>query len=300
MTHEHDDHHEGLQHDLEVMMQRNADRRRALSWLLAGGSAALLVGCGGDSGTTGSTSSSSGSSSGSSSSSSSSSSGGSGATSCIANATETNGPYPSDGSNTVNGMVSNVLMQSGVVRSDIRSSFGSSTTVAPGVPLTLKLSVVNSNNNCSVLPGYAVYLWHCTRDGAYSLYSSGVQNENYLRGVQVTDANGEATFTTIFPGCYSGRYPHIHFEVYPSLAMATNYTNRVLVSQMALPRDVCSTVYGNATGYSASVGNLAQVTIASDGVFGDNSTAQMTQMTPLLSGDVSAGYNGTILIGVPV
>jgi protocatechuate 3,4-dioxygenase beta subunit len=197
-------------------------------------------------------------------------------------------------------VVSNVLQQSGVVRSDIRSSFGSSTNTAPGVPLTLKLSVVNSNNNCAALSGYAIYLWHCTRDGAYSLYSSGVQNENYLRGVQVTDANGEATFTSIFPGCYSGRYPHIHFEVYPSLSMATLYTNRVLVSQMAMPRDICSTVYGSATGYSTSVNNLAAVTIASDGVFGDNSTAQMTQMTPVLSGDISAGYNGTILVGVPV
>jgi protocatechuate 3,4-dioxygenase beta subunit len=218
----------------------------------------------------------------------------------VANASETNGPYPSDGSNTVNGMVSNVLQQSGVVRSDIRASFGSSTNVAPGVPLTLKLSVVNSNDNCAALSGYAVYLWHCTRDGAYSLYSNGVQAENYLRGVQVTDANGAATFTTIFPGCYSGRYPHIHFEVYPSLSSATLYTNRILTSQMALPRDVCSTVYGSASGYSASVGNLAQVTLANDNVFGDNSTAQMTQMTPALSGDVSAGYDGTILVGVPV
>jgi len=293
-THDHD---HGLQHDLQLMMQRNADRRRALTWLLAGGSAALLVGCGGGSSDGTASASSSGSSS---SGSSSSSSGGSGVTSCIANATETNGPFPSDGSNTVNGMVSNVLQQSGVVRTDIRTSFGSSTNTAPGVPLTLKLSVVNSNNNCAALSGYAVYIWHCTRDGAYSLYSSGVQNENYLRGVQVTDANGEVTFTSIFPGCYSGRYPHIHFEVYPSLSMATLYTNRVLVSQMAMPRDICSTVYGSATGYSASVNNLAAVTIANDGVFGDNSTAQMTQMTPVLSGDVSAGYNGTILVGVPV
>jgi protocatechuate 3,4-dioxygenase beta subunit len=197
-------------------------------------------------------------------------------------------------------MAVNVLNQSGVVRSDIRSSFGSSTTTAPGVPLTLTLSVVNSNNNCAALSGYAVYIWHCTRDGNYSLYSSGFTSENYLRGVQTTDSNGQLTFQTIFPGCYSGRYPHIHFEVYPSLAMATLYTNRILTSQMALPRDVCSTVYSSATGYSASVNNLAQVTVASDNVFGDNSTAQITQMTPTLSGSVSAGYTGSILIGVPV
>ena len=284
MNHDHD---QGLSHDLQLMMERNLQRRQALSWLLAGGSAALLVGCGGGE----SASASSGSSS----------SGGTGsATACIANAPETAGPYPSDGSNTVNGMVSNVLQQSGIVRSDITSSFGSSTNVAGGVPMSLKLTVVNSNNNCALLSGYAVYLWHCTREGAYSLYSGGVQNENFLRGVQVTDANGEVTFNSIFPGCYSGRYPHIHFEVYASLAMASLYTNRILTSQIALPRDVCNTVYAGATGYSTSVSNLSSVTIANDNVFGNNTTAQIAQMTPVLSGSVGNGYNGTILVGVPV
>ncbi len=195
-------------------------------------------------------------------------------------------------------MVSNVLQQSGVVRSDIRTSFDISTNTAPGVPLTLKMTVANSNNNCSALSGYAIYLWHCTRDGAYSLYSNGVQNENYLRGVQVTDANGEVTFTTVFPGCYAGRYPHLHFEVYPSLDMATLYTNRVLTSQMALPRATCQTVYGSAAGYTQSINNLAGVTVANDGVFGDNSTAQMDQMTAALTGSVDAGYSGSILVGV--
>jgi len=291
-NHDSHDHDRGLHHDLAIMAQRNMQRRQALSWLLAGGSAALLVGCGG--GGNASTDSGSGDGTGT------GTGTGTSTGSCIANASETGGPYPSDGSNTVNGMVSNVLLESGVVRSDIRSSFGTASGVAGGVPLTLKLSVVNSNNNCSVLAGYAVYLWHCTREGAYSLYSSTVLSENFLRGVQVTDASGEATFTTIFPGAYSGRYPHIHFEVYPSLSAATLYTNRILTSQMALPRDVCSTVYAGATGYSASVSNLAQTTIASDNVFGDNTTAQMTQMTPVLTGSVAAGYNGTILVGVPV
>jgi protocatechuate 3,4-dioxygenase beta subunit len=290
----HADHFDGgLQDDLHLILQQNLRRRQALSWLLAGGSAALLVGCGGGNSESASASSSSSSSS--------SSSGGTGsATACAANASETAGPYPSDGSNTVNGMVSNVLQASGVVRRDIRSSFGSAAGLAGGVPMTLKLSVVNSNNSCAVLSGYAVYLWHCTREGAYSLYSSGVQNENYLRGVQVTDANGEVTFTSIFPGCYSGRYPHIHFEVYPSLAMATLYTNRILTSQMALPRDVCNTVYAGASGYSQSVSNLSGITTANDNVFGDNTTAQIAQMTPAFTGSVAAGYSGTVLVGVPV
>ena len=288
-----DDHDLGLQRDLEKIAALK-QRRRVLGMMLSG-SALLIAGCNGDdSSSTSTTSGSSDSSSGSGSSSGSSSSG-----TCNAAASETNGPYPSDGSNTVNGQVSNVLAESGVVRSDIRSSFGSSTTVAGGVPLTLTLTLLNSNNLCAPLAGYAIYIWHCTRDGLYSLYSNGVQNENFLRGVQVADANGQVTFTTIFPGCYSGRYPHIHFEIYPSLSMATLYTNRVLTSQMAMARDVCSTVYSGATGYSASVSNLANVTIANDNVFGDNTTAQMAAMTPTLSGDISNGYTGTLSIGVP-
>lgn len=289
-----DDHDLGLQRDLEKIAALK-QRRRVLGMMLSG-SALLIAGCNGDDSSGTSTTSTSGdSSSGSGSSTGSTTTSGT----CTAAASETNGPYPSDGSNTVNGQVSNVLTASGVVRSDIRSSFGSSTTVAPGVPLTLTLTLLNSNNLCTPLAGYAIYIWHCTRDGLYSLYSNGVQNENFLRGVQVADANGQVTFTTIFPGCYSGRYPHIHFEIYPSLSMATLYTNRVLTSQMAMARDVCSTVYSSATGYSASANNLAGVTIANDNVFGDNSTAQMAAMTPTLSGDITNGYTGTLSIGVP-
>jgi protocatechuate 3,4-dioxygenase beta subunit len=289
-----DDHDFGLQRDLERIAALK-QRRRVLGMMLSG-SALLIAGCNGDdsasSGDTTSTTGSTDTSSGSGSSSSTSSS-------CTAAASETNGPYPSDGSNTINGQVSNVLAESGVVRSDIRSSFGNSTTVAPGVPMTLTLTLLNSNNLCAPLAGYAIYIWHCTRDGLYSLYSNGVQNENFLRGVQVADANGQVTFTTIFPGCYSGRYPHIHFEIYPSLSMATLYTNRILTSQMALARDICSTVYSGATGYSSSVSNLAGVTIASDNVFRDNTTAQMAAMTPTLSGSIANGYTGTLSIGVP-
>ena len=287
-----DNHDLGLQHDLEQIAKLKA-RRRMLGMMLSAGTAALFAGCGGDdSSTTGtSTSTSSGSSSGSGSS-------GSGSTTCVANAEETAGPYPSDGSNMANGSVSNVLQESGIVRSDIRSSFGSSTTTAEGVPLTLTLNIVNTNMLCAVLEGCAVYLWHCTRDGGYSLYSSGIQDENFLRGVQVSDQNGQITFKTIFPGCYSGRYPHIHFEIYPSLAFATLYSNKILTSQLALPRDICSTVYSGASGYSASVNNLANVTTSSDGVFGDNTAAQIAAMTPSISGSVANGYEGTITIGV--
>jgi protocatechuate 3,4-dioxygenase beta subunit len=55
-------------------------------------------------------------------------------------------------------------------------------------------------------------------DGNYSLYSEAAAGENYLRGAQEVDAAGTASFTSISPACYSGRWPHVHFEVYASLA----------------------------------------------------------------------------------
>ena len=201
---------------------------------------------------------------------------------------ETAGPFPGDGSNGPD-----VLNQSGVVRKDIRSSFGSSTTVAAGVPLTINLTIQDAAT-CTPLAEAAVYLWHCDRDGNYSLYSAAAANENYLRGVQEADANGVVTFTSIFPACYSGRWPHIHFEVYPSLAMATDEANKIATSQIALPKDACDTVYAT-DGYSQSVTNLGQVTLASDNVFGDDGGVHEVGT---VTGSVSGGL--TVALTVPV
>jgi protocatechuate 3,4-dioxygenase beta subunit len=283
------DHGFTLQQDLYAIERRLLERRRMLRWMLSGASAAVIAACGG--GSSGSSSSSTSTSSGSSS---------SGSSSCVAFPAETNGPFPSDGTNSVNGVVSDILTASGIIRSDIRSSFGSSTTEASGVPLALTISLEDTNTSCALLTGYAMYIWHCNRDGEYSLYGTDIQNENYLRGVQVTDGNGQATFQTIFPACYSGRYPHIHVEVYESLALATGQVNAILTTQLALPRDICSTVYSGATGYSASVTNLAAVTTASDGVFDTSTTTELSAQTPALTGSIAGGYTGTVTIGVAV
>jgi protocatechuate 3,4-dioxygenase beta subunit len=216
----------------------------------------------------------------------------------MADPQETNGPYPADGTNSVNGSIVNALTQPGIVRSDITSSFGSSTTRAPGVPVTLTINLENTQTSCELLIGYAIYIWHCNRDGEYSLYSSGITSENYLRGVQVTDTNGQVTFTTIFPGCYSGRYPHIHVEVYKTLASATSQANAILTTQLAMPRDVCEAVYGSATGYSQSATNLSRVTTATDNIFDSSSAAQLAAQTPRMSGDITGGYVATVTIGV--
>lgn len=204
---------------------------------------------------------------------------------------ETAGPYPADGSNGVN-----VLSESGVVRSDIRSSFGGSSGVAEGVALTFSLTVIDvtsASDPGSAVAGAAVYAWHCDRDGNYSMYDGAAQQENYLRGVQETDADGTVTFTSIFPGCYSGRWPHIHFEVYPSLADATAAQNKMRTSQLAFPADVCDTVYATS-GYDASARNLSGITLETDNIFSDGYSLQMATVT----GDVDGGYTATLRVPI--
>jgi protocatechuate 3,4-dioxygenase beta subunit len=188
----------------------------------------------------------------------------------------------------------NVLTESGIVRSDIRSSFGTSTTTAPGVPLTFSLIVTDIANGNKPFTGAAVYVWHCDRGGNYSLYSDAIKNENYLRGVQIADSSGKVEFTSIFPACYSGRWPHIHFEVYPDQASITSHDNCISTSQIALPQAACDAVYAT-TGYQASVANLAKVTLATDNVFSDDSGAHQL---PTISGDVTAGYVASLAVPV--
>ncbi|TCI98975.1 intradiol ring-cleavage dioxygenase [Aeromicrobium sp. IC_218] len=204
---------------------------------------------------------------------------------------ETNGPYPADGTNGVN-----VLTATGIVRSDIRSSFGESSGTAEGVPFTFTMQVLDvsgSDDAGSALAGAAVYAWHCDRDGHYSMYDDAVKDQNYLRGVQETDAQGRVTFTSVFPACYAGRWPHVHFEIYPSLSDATSASNRMRTSQMALPQDVCETVYATS-GYETSVRNLAQVSLDSDNVFGDGHALQLATVT----GSVASGYAATLRVPV--
>jgi protocatechuate 3,4-dioxygenase beta subunit len=191
---------------------------------------------------------------------------------------ETAGPYPGDGSNGVN-----VLEESGIVRSDIRSSIGGGLT-AEGVPMTFALTVLDMND--VPFTDAAVYIWHCDAAGGYSMYSDGIEDETYLRGVQVVDGTGTVTFTSIFPACYTGRWPHIHFEVYPDVASISDAANAISTSQAALPEAASTAVYKLA-GYEGSTANLAQVTLDSDNVFGDDGGAlQLATLT----GDITAGY----------
>jgi protocatechuate 3,4-dioxygenase beta subunit len=266
------EHDLGLAYDL-----RTLSRRRALT-LFAGVGMATLVGCATDedapaTGSTAAPLTPTGSAT---------------SASCEEIPEDTTGPYPGDGSNGPN-----VLTESGIVRSDIRSSFGSSSGTADGVPLMVTLSLLDQANGCAPLSGAAVYLWHCDREGRYSLYSDGITDQNYLRGVQEADANGQVTFTTIFPACYSGRWPHIHFEVYPSVAEATSAGNVMATSQLAFPEDVCDLVYAT-DGYEQSVQNKAQTSLDSGMVFSDGVDQQLAEV----NGDVHSGFTATLALPV--
>lgn len=198
---------------------------------------------------------------------------------------ETGGPYPADGSNGPD-----VLTASGVVRQDITASFGSSTTKAEGVRLTVTLTLLDNEQGCKPLAGAAVYLWHATRDGKYSLYDQGLENENFLRGVQEADANGQLTFTTIFPGAYNGRWPHIHFEVFESMSNATSAGQILRTSQIAMTEASCNEVYAS-TGYETSQQNFPNTPLAGDMVFGDDGGIHQLAST---SGSVAAGYTAAL------
>ena len=289
-----EDHDRGLVHDLQTLV----DRRRALTLFGGLGVAGALAAC------STSTPPAAPSASASTAAAGTSSAGTSAATSTATNPSataaattdadlveapdETAGPFPGDGSNG-----QNVLDDSGIVRRDIRSSFGSSTTTAQGVPLTIKLTVKDLATS-SALVGAAVYVWHCDRDGNYSMYSQGAADENYLRGVQATDESGTATFTSIFPACYSGRWPHIHFEVYEKVTDATSSGPIAKTSQIALPKATCETVY-STSGYGQSVANLSRVSLEGDNVFGDDGGIHQLAT---MSGSASSGYTAALTIGV--
>ncbi|KAB8050979.1 intradiol ring-cleavage dioxygenase [Janthinobacterium rivuli] len=281
-------HDHGLASDLDMMRRHGFERRQVMRWLLAGAATLPLMSCGGGSDAAGTAS---GGASTGTAGTETAATPGTGA--CTVVPEETGGPYPADGTNTNGGSIINVLNQSGVVRGDIRASFNGATGVAAGVPLTIKLQLLNASGGCASLAGYAVYLWHCDREGLYSLYSSGVTAQNYLRGVQETDSAGNLVFTTIFPGCYAGRMPHVHFEVYPSLAKAASAANRLKTSQFTFPMATLNEAY-TASGYTASVRNLAQISYATDNVFADGTSLQMATVT----GNATDGYVATLVIAV--
>ena len=198
---------------------------------------------------------------------------------------ETQGPFPADGSNGPN-----LLTEEGVVRSDITRSFAGLSGTAEGVPTGFRYTIVDAGTG-RPFPGAALYLWHCTAGGRYSLYEEA--DQNYLRGVQVAGEDGSVTFASVFPGCYPGRWPHTHFEVFESLDSAVAGTAAVKTSQLALPADTCEAVYTDAR-YGSSAGNLSRLSLETDGVFRDGAGDQLATVT----GSDEEGYTVSLLVRV--
>jgi protocatechuate 3,4-dioxygenase beta subunit len=230
------------------MDYRKIGRRDALG-MLGAASAAFAFGCANDTPTSPATPTTTGSTSSSS--------------SCAVTPTETVGPYPSF---------------TDLLRSDIREG-------KSGTPVVLAITVVNVNAGCGPVANARVEIWQCDAAGTYSEY--GAQRaESYLRGTQITNASGEVTFTTIYPGWYQGRATHIHAEV-------TLNGASVKVTQIAFPESVSAAVY--ATGVYASRGSNP-TTNANDNVFSDGVSSELAT----LSGDPANGYTATFRIGVAV
>ncbi|MGQ0832113.1 MAG: dioxygenase family protein [Microthrixaceae bacterium] len=266
--HQDDDdlHDRGLGFDLSRLVDAapasaGLERRGALKLLAGAAGGLVLVACGGSSGPSGTTGAST-----------TTTAAGVGSTGGAAIPSETAGPFPGDGSNGPN-----ALSDSGVVRQDIRSSFGAYSGTADGLRLDVTLTLVAAASG-DPIGGAAVYLWHCDPVGRYSMYSQGATDQNWLRGAQAADDAGVLQFTTVFPGAYSGRYPHMHFEIYPDLASASSTGSRLVTSQLALPKDACESVYAT-TGYEQSATNFPQTPIERDNIFNDGYSRQMATVT---------------------
>ncbi len=261
-----------------------APERRRLLGAIGSLGAAVVWGCGGsDSATTATGTVSTGGTdttgTGSTGSTSSSTGTGSTAGACAVIPQETQGPYP----------LLAILSNAAMVRQDI-------TEGKTGVPLTLRLKLVNVNGSCAPIANAAVYVWHCDKDGVYSGYSTNTNGntlgQTFLRGIQVSDANGEVTFTTIYPGWYAGRITHVHFQIYLADKLQVTAT---ATSQIAFPQADTTAVY-NSTLYVTRGQNTSVTSFAADNVFSDGTTYQMAALT----GDAANGYTATLTVGIAV
>ncbi|TRX35404.1 dioxygenase family protein [Flavobacterium restrictum] len=197
---------------------------------------------------------------------------------CSITASETAGPFPT-------------ITPSTLVKTDISSD-------RTGVAFAINITVKNTNASCAALKGAIVDIWHCDKDGYYSEYGgTAMQTANFttvhfLRGRQTTDANGLVTFTSIFPGWYSGRATHIHVHVYNAAGTS------LLVTQIAFPEATNSAVVlvnlSTANGYSKGMSGYTYNT--SDNVFSDSVANELATVT----GSVAAGYVLTHTINVAV
>ncbi len=170
-------------------------------------------------------------------------------------------------------------------RSDIRSDPSSGTTTE-GEPLALAFVVSQvGTGSCTPLAGAQVDVWHCDALGVYSDVSGNT--EKFLRGYQLTDANGKAKFTTIYPGWYRGRAVHIHFKIRTSGTSGASYE---FTSQLFFDDTLTDQVY---TQQPYSQHNGRDTRNSADNIY--QSGGSQTTLSPTKSGD---GYAATFSIGL--
>lgn len=165
-----------------------------------------------------------------------------------------------------------------------------------GVALAINLVIRDVNNACAVLQNAIVDIWHCDADGNYSEYGgSGMQSTNYqnyhfLRGRQISDADGLVKFQSIFPGWYNGRATHIHVHIYSTTGTS------LLVTQIAFPEgdDSAVVAVNAASDYGYTKGMSGYTYNANDNVFSDGVANELAT----LSGSVSEGYTLDHIINV--
>lgn len=189
------------------------------------------------------------------------------AAACTAPNTETAGPFPT-------------LSPATLVRSNI---IGTRTGVAFTINITVK-----SVSSCNPVSGIMVDIWHCDKDGNYSQYGgttmqpADYRSQDFLRGRQTSDASGNISFTSIFPGWYTSRATHIHVHVYDASGTS------LLITQIAFPEGSGSAVEtvnaATAAGYTKGMSGYTYN--ATDNVFNDGTATQMSS----ISGSVASGY----------
>jgi protocatechuate 3,4-dioxygenase beta subunit len=228
--------------------------RRAAVAMLGAAGAALAAACGGESPTSPSTTTAT---------STASTTTATTASACAVTPTEVVGPYPS---------VTHFF------RSDVREG-------RSGTPVALTITVVNANAGCSPVAGVNVEIWQCDAAGNYSEYGTQTA-QTYLRGTQTTDASGQVTFITVYPGWYQGRATHIHVDV-------TRNGSSIKVTQIAFPEAMNNAVY--ATGVYAARGSNPTSNVA-DGIFADSINSELATV----AGDPAAGLTAVFVVGVAV
>ncbi len=175
-----------------------------------------------------------------------------------------------------------------LIRQDIRTDFDTG-ELHDGLHFNMTFTVIDAD--CNPVPNVLVDIWHCDKDGIYSGYTGqlgGVSTvgQDFLRGMQVTDANGQCSFITSYPGWYPGRATHIHFKV--RLDSSTYVT-----SQFAFPNSINDTVYATPL-YSGRGTN--PTTNEEDNIFGTALPEYLVMdATPNSS---TGGYDGTFTIGI--